>query len=125
MNNYIWLIPVLPLAGFVINGVGRNVLPKAVIGFVGSLMVLISFALSVGAFLQVQSTGKAIDVTWFDWFSISTFKASFAFLLDQLSCIMLLIITGVGFLIHLYSVGYMKGDDGYGKFFAYLNLFVF
>jgi NADH-quinone oxidoreductase subunit L len=124
MDKYIWLIPLLPLAGFIINGIGRNTLSKNTIGFIGSFLVFISFALSVGAFLQVKSSG-AFNVHLFDWFSIATFKISFAFLIDQLSALMLLIITGVGFLIHLYSVGYMKEDAGYGKFFAYLNLFVF
>ncbi len=125
MDKYIWLIPALPLAGFIINGIGRNTLPKAFIGFLGSILVLASFGLSLGAFLQVNSTGAPINVNVFDWFSVLDFKVSFSFLIDQLSALMLLIITGVGFLIHLYSIGYMKGDDGYGKFFAYLNLFVF
>src|ERR1700676_4629623 len=124
MDKYIWLIPLLPLAGFIINGLGRNTLPKSVIGFIGSFLVFASFGLSIGAFLQVKSTG-AFNVSVFDWFAVGNFKVSFAFLIDQLSAIMLLIITGVGFLIHLYSVGYMKEDDGYGKFFSYLNLFVF
>ncbi|GAC1305492.1 MAG: NADH-quinone oxidoreductase subunit L [Mucilaginibacter sp.] len=125
MDKYIWLIPILPLAGFIINGLGRNTLSKSIIGFVGSLMVLLSFGLSVGAFLQVHATGSPINVTLFNWFSVGEFKLSFSFLVDQLSAMMLLIITGVGFLIHLYSVGYMHDDSGYGKFFAYLNLFVF
>jgi NADH-quinone oxidoreductase subunit L len=125
MDNYIWLIPVLPLAGFIINGLGRNTLSKGVIGFLGSLMVLVSFGLSLGLFLQINSTHHPIDVTLFTWFKTGFFKVPFAFLVDQLSALMLLIITGVGFLIHLYSIGYMKDDAGFGKFFAYLNLFVF
>lgn len=126
MDKYIWLIPILPLAGFIINGIGRNTLPKAVIGFIGSLLVLISFGLGVGAFLQVKSGGALQVINLFDWFSVNgAFKVSFSFLVDQLSAIMLLIITGVGFLIHLYSIGYMKDDAGFGKFFAYLNLFIF
>ncbi|MDR3694047.1 NADH-quinone oxidoreductase subunit L [Mucilaginibacter sp.] len=125
MDNYIWLIPVLPLAGFIINGLGRNTLSKGVIGFLGSLMVLVSFGLSLGLFLQINSTHAPINVTLFTWFEAGIFKLPFAFLVDQLSALMLLIITGVGFLIHLYSIGYMKDDAGYGKFFAYLNLFVF
>ena len=124
MDKYIWLIPFLPLAGFVTNGLGRNALPKSAIGFIGSLVVLISFALSVGAFLQVNATGQ-FEAHIFDWFSAGGFNVSFSFLIDQLSAIMLLIITGVGFLIHLYSIGYMKDDAGFGKFFAYLNLFIF
>lgn len=125
MDKYIWLIPILPLAGFIINGIGRNTLSKAVIGFIGSALVLISFGISVGLFLQINDTHKAINVDLFNWFAAGNVKISFAFLIDQLSALMLLIITGVGFLIHLYSVGYMKDDAGFGKFFAYLNLFIF
>src|SRR5437588_4281751 len=125
MDNYIWLIPILPLAGFLINGLGRNILPKSVIGFIGSLVVLISFGLSIGAFLQIKSSGVPIEANLYDWFSFGVFKLQFAFLIDQLSAILLLIITGVGFLIHLYSVGYMHHDNGFGKFFSYLNLFIF
>ncbi|MEO8887169.1 MAG: NADH-quinone oxidoreductase subunit L [Mucilaginibacter sp.] len=125
MDKYIWLIPLLPLAGFIINGLGRNTLSKGVIGFIGSTLVLASFILSVATFFQIKSSGVPINVTVFDWFSVIDFKVSFSFLIDQLSSIMLLIITGVGFLIHLYSTGYMHDDDGFGKFFAYLNLFVF
>jgi NADH-quinone oxidoreductase subunit L len=125
MDKYIWLIPILPLAGFVINGLGRNILSKGAIGFIGSLLVLISFGLSVGAFFQIKASGQPINVDLFTWFSVGSLQVNFSFLVDQLSSIMLLIITGVGFLIHLYSVGYMHDDDGFGKFFAYLNLFVF
>jgi NADH-quinone oxidoreductase subunit L len=125
MDKYIWLIPLLPLAGFLINGVGRNTLSKGLIGFIGSFVVFLSFALSVAAFLQVKSTGTPINVSLFDWFDLGFFKVQFAFLVDQLSALMLLIITGVGFLIHLYSVGYMHHDEGFGKFFSYLNLFIF
>ncbi len=125
MDKYIWLIPLLPLAGFVINGLGRNALPKNLIGTIASAMVLISFGLSLGAFLEIQSTGQPINVTLFNWISVGKVQVPFAFLIDQLSAIMLLIITGVGFLIHLYSIGYMHHDAGFGKFFAYLNLFVF
>jgi len=125
MDKYIWLIPILPLAGFVINGLGRNSLSKGAIGFIGSFLVLISFGLGVGAFLQIHATRQPIVVDLFDWFGAGSLKISFSFLVDQLSSLMLLIITGVGFLIHLYSVGYMHDDKGYGKFFAYLNLFVF
>ena len=125
MNQYIWLIPILPLAGFIINGLGRNSLSKNVIGFIGSLLVLVSFGLSLAVFFQIKSSDHPVNVTYFDWISVGTLKIHFAFLVDQLSAIMLLIITGVGFLIHLYSIGYMHDDKGFGKFFAYLNLFVF
>ncbi|RYE16193.1 MAG: NADH-quinone oxidoreductase subunit L, partial [Sphingobacteriales bacterium] len=125
MDKYIWLIPLLPLAGFIINGLGRNTLSKNLIGGIGSLLVLASFGLSVAAFFQVKSTAVPIDVKLFEWFAAGKLHVPFSFLVDQLSAIMLLIITGVGFLIHLYSIGYMHHDKGFGKFFAYLNLFVF
>src|ERR1700712_3663909 len=125
MNQYIWLIPILPLAGFIINGLGRNSLSKNIIGLIGSLLVLVSFGLSVDVFLQIKSTGVPVNVKYFDWINAGPVHVPFAFLIDQLSSIMLLIITGVGFLIHLYSIGYMHDDKGFGKFFAYLNLFVF
>jgi NADH-quinone oxidoreductase subunit L len=125
MDNLIWLIPVLPLAGFVINGLGRNTLSKNLIGAIGSLLVLVAFGLSIATFFQIKNSGVPVEVTLFDWISVGSFKIPFSFLIDQLSSIMLLIITGVGFLIHLYSIGYMHHDKGFGKFFSYLNLFVF
>nr|WP_121201904.1 NADH-quinone oxidoreductase subunit L [Mucilaginibacter gracilis] len=125
MNNYIWLIPILPLIGFIITGLGRNALSKGVIGFIGSTVVLLAFVVSLLAFLQINSTGQAINVNLFSWIKVGYLDIPFAFLVDQLSSIMLLIITGVGFLIHLYSIGYMHDDAGFCKFFAYLNLFVF
>jgi NADH-quinone oxidoreductase subunit L len=125
MDNYIWLIPVLPLAGFIINGIGRKSMSEKMIGFIGSFLVFISFGLSIAAFLQIRSSGFPINVTVFDWIQVGSFHVPFSFLIDQLSSLMLLIITGIGFLIHLYSIGYMHGDEGFGKFFAYLNLFVF
>jgi len=125
MDKYIWLIPVLPLAGFIINGVGRKTLSEKMIGFIGSFLVLVAFGLSVATFLQVKSTGVPINVTYFSWIDAGDVHIPFSFLIDQLSSLMLLIITGVGFLIHLYSIGYMHLDEGFGKFFAYLNLFVF
>ena len=112
MDNYIWLIPVLPLAGFIINGIGRNTLSEKMIGFIGSFLVLVSFGLSVGAFLQIQSNNHPINVTLFNWIDTGYFHVSFSFLVDQLSSLMLLIITGIGFLIHLYSIGYMHKDNG-------------
>src|SRR3569833_1851589 len=124
MNNYIWLIPILPLAGFLINGFGRNMLPKSVISVVGCLVVLASFGLSISAFSQVSSGGP-IEANLFNWFNAGTINISFSLLVDRLSVLMMLIITGVGFLIFLYSVGYMHHDNGFGKFFSYLNLFIF
>jgi NADH-quinone oxidoreductase subunit L len=124
MDKYIWLIPLLPLAGFVFNGLGRNVLSKGVISFIGTFVVFVSFCISVAAFVHVQKIDH-IDVVLFEWINAGKMRVPFAFLVDHLSAIMLLIITGVGTLIHLYSIGYMHHDEGFGKFFAYLNLFIF
>lgn len=130
MIELIWLIPLLPLIGFVVNGIGRNILPKSVIGTLGSAVVLVSFVLSClvfGEVLAARNAGQesAFAYHLFDWIRVGNLDISFSFLVDPLSALMLLIITGIGFLIHLYSIGYMNHDAGYGKFFAYLNLFIF
>lgn len=125
-KDLVWLVPLFPLIGFLINGLGRNILPKGVIGFIGSLTVLASFIISVGLFAEINAgADKSISVNLFDWIQSGSLKIPFAFLVDPLSALMLLIITGIGFLIHVYSTGYMHHDAGFGKFFAYLNLFVF
>ena len=124
--NLVWLVPLIPFLGFIINGLGRNVLPKSVIAFIGSTAVLASFVLSIAIFLALGSDAqKSHEVFLFDWISAGQLNVPLSFLVDPLSSIMLLIITGVGFLIHVYSAGYMHNDEGYGKFFSYLNLFIF
>lgn len=126
MNNLLWLVPLLPLLGFVINGLGRNTFSKSLVGFIGSGVVFASFVLSVFLFFQLSNgTEKQINVVLFDWISAGKVHIPLAFLLDPLSSVMLLIITGIGFLIHIYSIGYMHEDAGFGKFFSYLNLFIF
>lgn len=126
MINLVWLIPLFPLIGFLINGLGRNTLSKSAVAFVGCLTVLASFAVSLGVFFELNaSETKSVIIPIFDWISAGTIKIPFSFLVDPLSALMLLIITGIGFLIHVYSVGYMHHDSGFGKFFAYLNLFIF
>jgi NADH-quinone oxidoreductase subunit L len=126
MINLVWLVPLFPLIGFLINGLGRNTLSKSIVGIVGCLTVLASFAVSVGIFLELNSSAtKSFVVPVFDWISAGSVKIPFSFLVDPLSALMLLIVTGIGFLIHLYSTGYMSHDAGFGKFFSYLNLFIF
>lgn len=129
MNNIfklVWLIPILPLLGFLINGLGRKTLPKTVSGFVGSAVVFASFILSVLVFLQVKA-GNTSTIHFFDFIHLKSLNIAFDFKIDQLSSLFLLIITGVGFLIHVYSTSYMHDEDGkdFAKYFAYLNLFVF
>ena len=83
----------------------------------------ISFVVSILLFNQITSTGKGIQVTLFDWIQISNLKINLGFLLDQLSVLWLLFVTGIGSLIHLYSISYMHDDENMHKFFAYLRLF--
>lgn len=130
MIELIWLIPLIPLVGFLVNGLGQHVLSKTLIGIIGSGVVLASFLLSCTLFGQVLDARAAggdgvYTYQLFEWFAVGDFKVNFSFLLDPLSSLMLLIITGIGFLIHLYSFSYMSHDSGFGKFFAYLNLFIF
>ncbi|KGE14885.1 NADH-quinone oxidoreductase subunit L [Sphingobacterium deserti] len=130
MSELIWLIPLLPFFGFVINGFIRNRAPKALIALIGCGTVLGSFVLSVFGYLEIAKAREAgelaaITTSLFEWFSVGNIQIAISFLLDPLSAIMLLIITGVGFFIHLYSSSYMAHDAGFGKFFAYLNLFIF
>jgi len=124
------LIPAFPLLGFLILGLGFNRIPPKLTSVIGPGTVLLSFIGSLIVFFHLLSgavtdTPNRIVINLFDWISFSGFSVSFSFLIDPLSTLMLLIITGVGFLIHLYSVGYMKDDPGYNRFFAYMNLFIF
>jgi NADH-quinone oxidoreductase subunit L len=125
MEKNLILIPLLPLIGFLINGIFGKKLPKNLVGALGTLAVFGSFILSLMAFLEVRETGQAFSHTAFTWMQIAGLKFDISFLADQLSTQMMLIITGIGSLIHLYSIGYMHEDEGFYKFFAYLNLFVF
>lgn len=129
MNNalqIVYLIPLLPLLGFLINGLGRNYLSKTLIGLIGSGSILGSFILSCWVFMQVKG-GNTYVAEYFNFISVDKLIIPFAFKIDQLSSLFLLIITGVGFLIHVYSASYMHEEKPghYGRYFAYLNLFVF
>src|SRR5690606_11316109 len=126
MIQLIWLVPLFPLAGFIILGLGRNHLSKAITGTIGSATVLGGFIISLLCFNAVLK-GKTDTVTLFNFLHVGEFSIPFAFQVDQLSALFLLIITGVGFLIHVYSTAYMKEEtpDHFARYFAYLNLFVF
>jgi NADH-quinone oxidoreductase subunit L len=126
MVEFAWLIPVLPLAGFVLNGLFGNKLPKSLVGIVGTGTILASFIISVGIFLGVKN-GPLVQHTieYFTFIEVGFLRIPFEFLIDPLSAMMLLVITGVGFLIHLYSISYMHDDESFARYFAYLNLFVF
>ncbi|MEP6726138.1 MAG: NADH-quinone oxidoreductase subunit L [Bacteroidota bacterium] len=129
MNYLVFLIPLFPLLGFLINGLLRKQLSKPATGFIGSGAVLASFVVSVILFLDVKNgvmpNGGVVEL--FDFISFGKIHIPFAFQVDQLSSLFLLIITGVGFLIHLYSTAYMQEeeDQHFARYFSYLNLFVF
>ncbi|WP_240676050.1 NADH-quinone oxidoreductase subunit L [Botryobacter ruber] len=120
------LIPLLPFIGFAINGLGNRKLPKGLVGLLGCGTVLASFLIAVYLFMDFTSGGsRPYTVSIYDWISVGRLQIGFSFLIDQLTLFMLLMVTGIGFLIHVYSAGYMSHDENYGKFFAYLNLFMF
>lgn len=126
MLELVWLIPLLPLFGFIINGIGYKKLPKSVVAFIGSVTIFGSFAIVLSLFLGlINGTLPITTIDFYDFITVGTFNIPFSFLIDELSVLMMLIITGVGFLIHIYSAGYMHADEGFNKFFAYLNLFIF
>ncbi|MEO8513849.1 MAG: NADH-quinone oxidoreductase subunit L [Ignavibacteria bacterium] len=129
MVKYFYLITVLPLVGFLINGLfGTKIKNEKVSGILGSLMVLGSFVITILAYLEITALpeeARSITIPLFSWISSGSLNISAAYLVDPLSITMCLIITGVGFLIHVYSIGYMHGDKGYARFFAFLNLFMF
>jgi NADH-quinone oxidoreductase subunit L len=125
MKEIAWLLPALPLAGFIINGLGRKYIPKMLAGIIGSATVLGAFIIGIMLFMQVQETGHGEVLNYYRWLSVGSLVVDLGLYIDQLSAWMILIITGIGFLIHVYSMGYMSHDEGHNKFFAYLNLFVF
>jgi len=122
--DLIWLIPLVPLFGAALMLLFGRRLPNSVISIICPGAVGVSFLLSAGAVLQLAGLAhKVHEVTLFTWLPLM--KVDMAFLLDPLSSVMILVVTGVGFLIHVYSIGYMAGEGGYYRFFGYLNLFVF
>ncbi|MCF6129384.1 NADH-quinone oxidoreductase subunit L [Flavobacterium sp. AS60] len=114
-----------PFAGFLFNVFFGKKVSKGISGAIGTITVLVSFLLSICFFAQLNQNGKPFEISLFDWISVHNFKLDFGLLLDQLSLLWLLFVTGIGSLIHLYSISYMHDDENMHKFFAYLNLFVF
>ncbi|MDT3696641.1 MAG: NADH-quinone oxidoreductase subunit L [Ignavibacterium sp.] len=129
MRDLIYLTVILPLLGFLINGIfGSKIKNEKLIGIIGSGVVGISFIIALGAFfetlaLPLEQRQKIVSL--FSWMAVGKLNVSFAFQVDQLSLVMALVVTGVGFIIHVYSIGYMHGDKGYWRFFSYMNLFIF
>ena len=126
MDTTLALVLVLaPFIGFLLNVFFGKAMGKTLSGTIGTLSVVVSFVVTLVFFMQISQTNKPITISLFDWIQISNFKVDFGFLLDQLSILWLLFVTGIGSLIHLYSISYMHDDEKMHTFFAYLNLFVF
>ncbi|HNX54430.1 MAG TPA: NADH-quinone oxidoreductase subunit L [Prolixibacteraceae bacterium] len=124
--NLAILVPVLPLLGFLITGFGYKKLKHNQAGIIASSSVALSFLISVLLFFFLKDSGKeSATITLFNWINIGSLNIPFAFLIDHLSLTMMLIVTGVGTLIHIYSIGYMHGDERVNSFFAQMNLFTF
>ena len=122
----IWLVPAFPLLGFLLNGFFGKRFGAGFVSFVGPLAIGLSFVQSIVLFFEMLSTKEnVIQEHLYTWISSGNFEVGINFYVDQLSGLYLLIVTGVGLLIHIYSVGYMNGESGYYRFFAYLNFFVF
>src|SRR5882724_3889864 len=127
-NLHLWAIPLLPLVGAAINGLLGRRFKNAMVSAIALLFTAASFAWAAWAVWSAwPGSGIALPhiETLGTWITAGSFSAPFGFYLDQLSMIMVLVVTGVGFLIHIYSVGYMAHEGGYYRFFAYLNLFMF
>jgi NADH-quinone oxidoreductase subunit L len=118
------LVLLTPLAGFLVNALFGRLLPRRVVGWVGAGSVGLAFVFALVILSQVLG-GQSLDQTYFTWWQSGNFNVPFNLYLDPLSSLMILVITGVGFLIHVYSIGYMREDPGYSRFFAYMNLFLF
>ena len=124
--NLVYLVPLFPLLGFLFTGLFRKSLTKSMAGIIGSGTILASFVISILLFIDVKNNGGSV-ISYFNFINTDSFAIPFAFQVDQLSIIFLLIITGVGFLIHVYSTSYMHEEkpEHFARYFSYLNLFVF
>jgi len=129
MINSFYLVTLLPLLGFIINGLfGKKLKNEKLIGAISTLAVFIPFLLGVFTLLELSSLepeSRKILITYYNWISAGSFSVNYSYLIDPLSISLVLVVTGIGSLIHLYSIGYMHGDPGFGKFFSFLNLFIF
>ena len=114
-----------PFAGFLVNVFFGRSMGRTVSGWIGTAAVLVSFLVTLQFFIQINADAKPVEAHLFRWFSVAGFNIEFGILLDQLSLLWLMFVTGIGSLIHMYSISYMHDDENMHKFFAYLNLFVF
>jgi NADH-quinone oxidoreductase subunit L len=126
-ENLLWFIPLLPFTGFLLNGTVGRKLPRALVSTVALVFTALPAAIVAWLWILMRADGapESIAIVSRPWIAITGFHVDFAFTVDHLTLIMLGVVTGVGFLIHIYSVGYMAHEEGYWRFFAYLNLFMF
>ncbi|MFQ6109503.1 MAG: NADH-quinone oxidoreductase subunit L [Candidatus Aminicenantales bacterium] len=128
MIEYFWLIPFFPALSTLILAVFGRVIPKKYVSFQACFSVFVSFVVSVISFvglLQISQEKLPLIKTLFPWIHSGSFEANLSFQLDPLSAVMAMVVSGVGFIIHVYSIGYMAEDEGYKRYFTYLNLFTF
>jgi NADH-quinone oxidoreductase subunit L len=128
MAEQIWLIPFFPALGFILNAALGSRASRTVVSWIACLAVFLSFAASAAVFLEflrLPATARAFEQILYSWIASGELSVDIGFRIDALSVLMCLVVTGVGFLIHVYSVGYMYIDPGFRRFFIYLNLFVF
>ncbi|HKQ20327.1 MAG TPA: NADH-quinone oxidoreductase subunit L, partial [Candidatus Eisenbacteria bacterium] len=126
--SLLWLVPALPLIGAIVNGFGAGRLPRTVVSAIGTGTVGLSFAIAIGCFAQMlamPAEERLFVQQLFAWIDSGDLSVPVRLALDPLSAVMMLVVTGVGFLIHVYSTGYMNHEKSYGRYFAYLNLFTF
>ncbi len=121
----LWLIPLFPLLGFLINGLFGRRFSKALINIVAVGSVAASFAYVIWVLAALYPISTAHTEIYFNWIQSGTLHVGFDLTVDRLSAVMLLIVTGVGLLIHTYATGYMEHEGGYYRFFSYMNLFMF
>ena len=125
MQQFVYLIPLFPLLSFIIIALFGKSLSKSITTFLAPSSILASFIVAVLIFINQLSNNHTVTVPVFSWIHVGDFHADFSFLVDSLSILFTLVITGVGFLIHVYSTGYMHDEKDYNRYFSYLNLFVF
>ncbi len=128
MLDIVWLIPLLPLTGALVNGLVGTKLDKKTVGLIGCTAVGLSLVIAIAVFFNLISrppANRSAVIALFTWINSGSFQIDAAFLIDPLSTLMALVVTGVGFLIHVYSIGYMHDDRAYWRYFSFLNLFVF
>lgn len=129
MSHLFYLVTVLPLVGFLINGLlGKKIKNEKLVGAISTLAVFVPFVIGAMTFfelLNMAPESRSILINYYNWITAGNFTVNYAYLIDPLSISLVLIITGIGTLIHIYSIGYMHGDPGFPKFFAFLNLFIF